>query len=228
MKNQRSVIIFGASGMVGKGVLLECLESQQISRVLVIGRSSCGVTSPKLEEIIHKDFTDYSSIKESLTGYDACFFTLGVSVVGLNEEQYTRITHDFTIETARVLKELNPELTFCYVSGQGTDSTEKGRSMWARVKGKTENALLNMGFKRAYMFRPGFIQPKKGVKSKVWWYQAIYDVFGIFYPILKTLAPKAITSTDRVGLSMISILEHDPGKNIIDPSDINELANKIS
>ena len=213
--------------MVGKGVLIECLEDKKVENVLVIGRKSCGIQNEKLEEILHQDFTDYSSIKSQLAGYDACFFCLGISVVGLSEEQYTRITYDFAISAAEAIKEMNPELTFCYVSGQGTDSTEKGRTMWARVKGKTENHLLNLGFRKAYMFRPGYIQPMKGVRSKVWWYQLIYDVLGwVLYPIMKGLSPGSVTSSDRLGQAMIEIIQSGYEENILHNKDINKLAER--
>ncbi len=226
MEEKRSVIIFGASGMVGKGVLLECLESNRIKKVMVVGRNPCGITNPKLKEILHKDFSDLSSIHREFEGFEACFFTLGVSVIGLNEQQYTRITYDFTIEAAKTMKEANPNSIFIYVTGQGTDSSESGGSMWARVKGKTENALLDMGFRDAYMFRPGYIQPMKGVRSKVWWYQAIYDVFGVFYPIIKRVAKYSVTSTGKIGRAMINLLFYPYQEKIINPKDINLLAEK--
>jgi hypothetical protein len=219
-----SVIIFGASGMVGKGVLLECLESGSIDKVLVVGRATCGIENRKLKEILHENFLDFSGIKDEFQGYDACFFCLGVSVIGLSEEKYRRITYDFTIQAAKAMIEVSPDMSFCYVSGMGTDSTEKGRTMWARVKGKTENAILEMGFKGAFMFRPGYIQPKKGVRSKVWWYQSIYDVFGIFYPLVKAIAPSALTSSDRLGKAMINAMIKGYEKNILVNMDINHLA----
>src|SRR5690606_25298219 len=200
-------ILFGASGMVGKGVLIECLESPHVAAVLVVGRNSCGMQHPKLKEIIHQDFMDYSAIEHQLKGYNACYVCLGVTALGMAEEKYTKIPDDYTLATANTLLALNPEMTFCYVSGLGTDSTEKGRSMWARVKGKTENDLLKLPFKGVYLFRPGYIQPMKGVKSKVGWYQAFYTVFKRLYPVLKKLSPQIATSTVQVGLAMIHVTQ---------------------
>lgn len=217
-------ILFGASGMVGKGVLIECLENSRVTSVLVIGRNSCGMQHPKLKELIHTDFMDYTAIQDQLKGYNACYFCLGVSAVGMSEEKYTRITYDYTLSTAKTLLALNPEMTFCYVSGTGTDSTEKGRSMWARVKGKTENDLLKMPFKSVYMFRPGYIQPMKGVRSKVGWYQALYTVFKPLYPVLKKLWPKYVTSTVQVGLAMINVTLKGYPTPWLENKQINELA----
>ena len=156
-------IITGSTGMVGKGVLLECLESPHVESVLVINRHSVDLKHEKLKEIIHTDFQDLSAIEEQLTGYNTCYFCLGVSAAGMSEKDYSRITYDLTLNFAQTLLKLNPELTFCYISGAGTDSSEKGRMMWARVKGKTENALLALPFKAAYMLRPAFIQPMKDI-----------------------------------------------------------------
>jgi uncharacterized protein YbjT (DUF2867 family) len=166
------VIIFGASGMVGAGVLIECLEDSRIESVLVVGRNPCGIAHPKVRETFRKDFFDFSDMNSTLAGYHACFFTLGVTSVGKTEAEYYRLTHDVTIAAARVIAEVNPGLTFCYVTGEGADSTEKGRSMWARVKGKTENDLFKMNLK-AFAFRPGYIQPMKGVRSKTAWVPSV-------------------------------------------------------
>lgn len=171
----KKVIITGATGMVGKGILLECLDHNEISEVLVIGRSSVKMNHPKLKELIHADFTDFSKVKDQLKSYDGCFYGLGISADGLSEAQYRKISYDFTMSLAKTLLELNPGSTFNYVSGQGTDATEKGRMMWARVKGKTENDLLNMGFKQAFMFRPGIIIPLRSIKSGTKSYQFMYD-----------------------------------------------------
>ena len=166
-------IITGATGMVGEGVLYECLNHPDVESVLVINRRSCHTIHPKLKEIIHENFFNFSSIEEQLSGYNACFFCLGVSSVGMNEEKYTKVTYDLTLGFAGTLARLNPEMTFCYVSGAATDSSEKGKMMWARVKGKTENDLMKLPFKRAYMFRPGFMQPTKGLKNA----NKMYKVF---------------------------------------------------
>ena len=168
------VILFGATGMVGQGVLRECLLDTDVESVLAVGRSATGQASPKLREIVHANFLDFSAIESQLTGYDACFFCLGVSSLGMDEERYRHLTYDITMAAATALAKLNPGMVFTYVTGRGTDSTEKGPLMWARVKGKTENDLLKLPFKAAYMFRPAGIQPLHGVKSKTGWVQAIY------------------------------------------------------
>jgi uncharacterized protein YbjT (DUF2867 family) len=218
------VILFGATGMVGSGVLKECLADARVLSVLVVGRSTCGMTHPKVHEIIRADFFDYADIKADLAGYDACLFCLGVSAARLNEKQYHRLTYELTVATAKAIVALNPTLTFCYVSGAGTDSTERGRFMWARVKGKTENHLLRLPFKAAFMFRPGFIQPLKGVRSKTKLYQAIYTLVGPLYPLLRRLAPKYVTTTENVGRAMIRVAASGYSKRIIESHDINELA----
>jgi len=218
------VVIFGASGMVGQGVLLECLDRHTVTSVLVVGRSPCGIEHSKVEEIIHGDFADYGPIEDRLGGLDACFFCLGVSAAGMSEEDYRHVTYDFAVRAAEALSRLNPEMVFCYVSGVGTDSSEKGRSMWARVKGMTENRLLELPFKVAYMFRPGYIQPMKGVRSKTRLYQAMYTVLAPLYPIWKTLFPNSVTTTEKVGLAMIRVAENGFSKPVLDARDINRLA----
>jgi len=218
------VVIFGASGMVGQGVLLECLDYQTISSVVVVGRSPCGVKHAKVEEIIHSDFTDFGPVEDRLGGLDACFFCLGVSAAGLSEEDYHRVTFDFTIHTAEALAHLNPEMVFCYVSGAGTDSSEKGRTMWARVKGMTENRLLKMPFKAAYMFRPGYIQPMRGVRSKTRLYQATYTILAPLYPIWKALFPTFVTTTEKVGRAMVRAAENGFPESVLETRDINALA----
>ncbi len=206
--------------MVGKGVLLECLEDDNISEVLLVNRQPIGMQHPKLKELIHKDFYDLSAIKDQLQGYDACFFCLGVSAIGMTEEQYSRVTFDLTIHFAETV--INPGMTFIYVSGTGTDSTEKGRSMWARVKGRTENALLKMPFKAAYMFRPGLILPMKGIKSKTVWYNAAYVVLRPFFPLMRKSA--SVTDTISVGKAMINVALHGSDKKHLENKDINEVA----
>lgn len=214
------VIITGATGMVGKGVLLECLDHPAISEVLLVNRAPVGIQHDKLKEVIHKDFFDLSAVKEQLQGYDACFFCLGVSAVGMSEEQYHHITYDLTIHFAETV--INPNMTFCYVSGTGTDSSEQGRSMWARVKGKTENALLKMSFKAAYMFRPGLILPMKGIRSRTSWYNAAYAILRPFFPLMKRSA--SVTDTVRVGKAMINVALNGSDKTHLENKDINELA----
>lgn len=218
------VVITGGTGMVGKGVLLECLDSENIDSVLLINRRSIDMEHDKLKEIVHQDFYDLSSIEDQLKGYDACFFCLGVSAYRMSEEDYTKITYDLTLHFANTLLKLNPEMTFCYVSGQGTDGSEKGRIMWARVKGKTENAILAMPFKKSYMFRPGFIQPMRGIKSSTKMYNTMYAIINPFMPVLKLLFAKSVTNTDRVGKAMINSVTIGYHKTHLDNKDINQLA----
>lgn len=220
------VIITGATGMVGKGVLLECLDHKSIERVLVIGRNPVDATHPKLEELIHNDFADFSTVKAQLAGYDACFLCMGISSVGLKENDFKKITYDYTLSLAKELFPLNPKMTITYVSGEGTDSSEKGRIMWARVKGKTENDLLNMGFKQAFMFRPGFIIPLRGIKSRTKAYQFIYDYFMWLVHLFKVVAPNAVVNTTQVGKAMINAALHGYNSVIIKPKDIIQLAEK--
>jgi uncharacterized protein YbjT (DUF2867 family) len=217
------VILFGATGMVGQGVLRECLLAPDVQGVLTIGRSVTGQQNAKLQEIAQKDLANLSSIEGQLSGYDACFFCLGVSSVGMNEEDYRRITYDLTIAVARTLVRLNPAMTFVYVSGTGTDSTEQGRSMWARVKGKTENDLLKMPFKAAYMFRPGYIQPLHGIRTKTAWYGAVYAVIKPFYPVLKLLFPRFVTTTECIGRAMLTVTRQGAPKRWLENADINGL-----
>jgi uncharacterized protein YbjT (DUF2867 family) len=191
--------------------------------VLAIVRSAIGQQHKKLREIAHKDFFDFSSIKNDLSGYDACFFCLGVSSAGMTELDYERVTYDITLAAAQALAELNPKMTFIYVSGAGTDSTEHGRSMWARVKGRTENALLRLPFKAAYMFRPAFIQPLHGIISKTKLYRMMYMILGPFYPVLKVLFPKYITTTEQVGRAMIKVAKYGASQPVLENQDINTL-----
>ncbi len=217
------VILFGATGMVGQGVLRECLLDPEVETVLAVGRSSTGQQHAKLQEILHKDLEDLSRIENKLSGYDACFFCLGVSSAGLNEQQYRRVTYDLTIAAAKVLVRLNPAMTFIYVSGAGTDSTERGRMMWARVKGQTENALLQMPFRAAYMFRPAYIQPLHGIKTKARWYAAVYAVMAPLFPLWKVLLPKYVTTTECVGRAMLEVTRHGAAKRVLENQDINAI-----
>ena len=206
--------------MVGEGVLLKTLHHKDVESVLVIGRRSCRITHDKLKELIHHDFFDYSTIEEHLKGYNACFFCLGVSSVGMNEHDYTRITYDLTMQTATTLSRINPGMTFCYVSGTGTDSTEHGRMMWARVKGKTENHLKELPFKSVYLFRPGLMKPVEGQKNL----KPLYKVAGMLYPLWKFLSPKNVCTLDDVGLAMIHAVEIGYQKQILGNTDITQLA----
>jgi len=209
--------------MVGQGVLRECLLDPDVASVLAIGRSATGQRHEKLREIVHQDFFDFSAIEPELTGLDACFFCLGVSSAGMTEESYRRVTYDMTMATAQTLVKLNPGLTFIYVSGAGTDSTERGRTMWARVKGATENALLRLPFKAAYMFRPGFIQPLHGIISKTQLYRVFYGVTGPLFPVLKALFPKYVTTTEQLGRAMIEVARRGAPKAILESTDIKGL-----
>ncbi|PRY40814.1 NAD(P)H-binding protein [Umezawaea tangerina] len=214
------VILFGASGMVGQGVLRESLLAPDVTDVLSIVRTPTGKHDPKLTELVHRDFTDFSGVKDRLSGYDACFFCLGVSSLGMKEPEYTRVTYDFTLAAARTLAELNPDSTFIYVSGAGTDSTEKGRSMWARVKGKTENDVMALPF-HGYAFRPGYIQALHGVTPKVPWMKAVYTVLSKAYPLLHRILPKATTTTENLGLAMLDVARTTPAKKIHYSTDFN-------
>jgi uncharacterized protein YbjT (DUF2867 family) len=217
------VILFGATGMVGQGVLRECLLDPGVETVLAIGRSPTGQTNAKLREIMHTDFFNLSAVEPDLMGYDACLFCLGVSSLGMSESDYRRVTYDMTLAVATVLVRLNPGMTFVYVTGQSTDSTEQGKVMWARVKGKTENDLLKLPFKAAYMFRPGGIQPLHGVRSKTAWVQAIYTGTGPLWALLNRIAPKYVTTTEKLGRAMIRAVRDGYPKPILETMDINQV-----
>jgi uncharacterized protein YbjT (DUF2867 family) len=218
------VLLFGATGMVGQGVLRECLLSAEVEFVQTVGRSATGSQNPKLREIVHRDFLNFEAIEDALAGFDSCFFCLGVSSAGMAAEEYERITYGYTMAAAEVLSRLNPQMTFVYVSGAGTDSTERGRSRWARVKGRTENALLRCGFKAAYMFRPGFIEPLHGVQSKTAWYRLLYTLIRPFMPLLRRAFPNSILTTEQVGRAMIAVAKHGAPKQILEVNDIRALA----
>jgi uncharacterized protein YbjT (DUF2867 family) len=220
------VILFGATGMVGQGVLRECLLDPGVEVVLSIGRTATGRTHEKLREIVREDMFNYADIEAELRGYDACFFCLGVSSVGMKEPDYRRLTYDLTLAAAEPLARVNPQMTFIYVSGTGTDSTEKGRSMWARVKGATENALLRL-FPAAYMFRPGLIEPMHGEAPKKRAYRVMYAILSPLVPLLTRIFPNQITTTERVGRAMLEVAKHGAPKKILESRDINELALKF-
>ncbi len=212
-------IVTGATGMVGEGVLFECLSHPEVEQVLVINRKPGGVSHPKLREIIHADFFNLAPIESQLTGYNACFFCLGVSSVGMDKEQYRRITRDLTLNVGELLARSNPEMTFCYVTGAGTDSSEQGRIAWARVKGATENALMRL-FKRSYMFRPGFMRASPGQKNL----KSNYKFFAWVYPIGRALYPAGFCTLQEVGQAMINAATKGYAKQILDVKDIVELA----
>ncbi|HEV7242004.1 MAG TPA: NAD-dependent epimerase/dehydratase family protein [Thermoanaerobaculia bacterium] len=223
-----NVVLFGATGMVGQGVLRECLLDPDVQRAVTVGRAPTGQRHPKLQEIVHADLFDLSAIERDLTALDACFFTLGVTSAGMTEEQYTRITYDLTMAVAETLVRLNPRMTFVFVSGAGTDSSEHGRSMWARVKGKTENALLHMPFKSAYMFRPGFIQPMHGIRSRTKSYRVFYAITAPLFPILRRLFPRLATTTEHLGRAMLAAAKHGAPEVVLDTAAINRLSATIA
>jgi hypothetical protein len=216
-------IIFGASGMVGEGVLLQTIADTEVESVLVVGRRSCGIKHEKLKEIIHKDFYNYSAIEKELTGYNACFFCLGVSSVGMNEKDYTRVTYDLTMQAANTLSKLNKDMTFCYVSGEGTDSSGKGKLMWARIKGKTENDLKSLPFKAVYLFRPGFMKPVEGQKNL----KPLYKVLANTYHLLKIVFPNHGCKLKDVGTIMLNVVKVGYSKSVLYNKDIEQLAGTI-
>lgn len=218
------VIVTGASGMIGKGVLLECLDHPEVSEVLSIGRKVLDLKHPKLKQLQHKDFSEFESVSDQLTGYDACYSCMGVSSAGMKEEQYTLMTYDYTMALAKVLYRLNPQMTYAYVSGQGTDSSEKGKVMWARVKGKTENDLISLGFKQAFAFRPGAIIPMRGVKPSSKLYSVLIKYLMWLIKLIKRISPNSVVDTTQIGKAMINITLNGYDKKIIDPKDILILA----
>jgi uncharacterized protein YbjT (DUF2867 family) len=215
-------IITGATGMVGEGVMHECLIDPQVEAVLIINRKPSGIIHPKLTEIIHKDFYDITAIEEQLAGYNACFFCLGVTSLGKNEEEYFKLTHTLTLNFAQTLSKLNEDMTFCYVSGANTDSTGKGKTMWARVKGKTENDLMKLPFKQVFAFRPGYMQPTKGLKRTL----KPYKYLSWMYPLFKLLFPNGVSTLKEVGRAMIHTVTKGYDKNIVEVKDIIALAKK--
>lgn len=215
-------IITGSTGMVGEGVLHECLNHPDVESVLVINRKSCGRQDPKLTEIIHEDFSDFSGIESDLAGYNAAFLCMGITSFRVSEEKYSHITHDMTLALAEPLSRINPEMSLCYVSGLGTDSSESSRNMWVRVKGRTENDLLKLPLKQAFMFRPGLIQPTPGLSNAY----TVYKWINPFIPLLRRIFPKYITTLEEIGLAMIEVANNGYEKQTIEVSDIVVLANK--
>lgn len=216
-----NVLLFGATGMVGQGVLRECLIDPGVERVLAVGRSSTGRRDEKLTEALLPDVGDLSGVEDRLAGYDACFYCLGVSSVGMSEERYTKLTYDLALSVAGTLVRIDPAMTFVYVSGAGTDASEKGRVMWARVKGRTENALRRLPFRAAYMFRPAGIVPMHGVRSKTAWYRVIYAAMSPLYPVLKALFPNGVTTTEKVGRAMLAVARRGYPGPVLETRDIN-------
>jgi uncharacterized protein YbjT (DUF2867 family) len=222
MKTKINVIVTGASGMVGEGVMHECLNHPDVEKVLVIGRKPCGTSHPKLTEIIHKDFFDLTPIADQLKGYNACYFCLGVSSVGMKEPEYKKLTYDLTLHAAELLARLNPDMTFCYVSGAATDSTEQGKSIWARVKGKTENDLMKLPFKAAYMFRPGYMHPTPGLNNTLKYYRYI----GWMYPFLKAVFPGSVSTLTDLGQAMLGVTLKGYDKKVLEVRDIKAVAKR--
>jgi len=218
------VILFGATGMVGQGVLRECLLDPDVRRVVSVGRTPLGRSHPKLQDLVQKDLYDLAPIESQLTGLDACFFCLGVTSTGMTEEAYSRVTYDLALAAAEPLLRLNPQMTFVFVSGVGADSSERGKIMWARVKGKTENALLRMPFRAVYVVRPGFIQPLHGIRSKTKLYQFFYSLTPMLLPLLRRVWPKMVTTTEQLGRAMINAAKRGAPEKILDTAAINRLA----
>ena len=220
-----NVLLFGATGMVGQGVLRECLLDPGVQLVQTVGRTATGLQHPKLREIERQDLSHYEAIEPNLAGFDACFFCLGVSSSGMKEEDYKRVTYGVTVAAAEVLCRLNPQMTFIYVSGAGTDSSEQGRIMWARIKGKVENALLRMSFKAAYMFRPGFIEPLYGTRSKTAAYRVFYMLTRPLLPVVRLAFPNYVLTTQQIGRAMLNVTRRGYPKRILESKDIRAAAN---
>jgi uncharacterized protein YbjT (DUF2867 family) len=212
--------------MIGQGVLRECLLAPDVQRVTTVVRRPTGRSHDKLREIVQTDFANLAPIEHELTGLDACFFCLGVSAVGMTEAEYTRVTYDLTMAVATTLLRTSPSMTFIYVSGGGTDSTERGRFMWARVKGRTENALLRLPFRAAYMFRPGLIIPLHGIRSSTAWYNAVYVVLRPLYPILKRVTPNMVTTTEELGRAMLAVTRDGYPSRVLEMKDIRRASGR--
>ena len=221
-----NVLIFGATGMVGQGVLRECLLDPDVQRVQAVGRTPTGVQNAKLREIVHQDSWHYADIENDLSGFDACFFCLGVTSSGMKEEAYARVTYDITMAAAETLCRLNPRMTFIFVSGAGTDSSEQGRAMWARVKGRTENALLQLPFAAAYMFRPGVIEPVHGARSKTASYRVLYTLTKPLLPVLRWAFPDYVLTTQQIGLAMLAVARHGFTKRVLESKDIRSVIHR--
>lgn len=217
------ILLFGATGMVGQGVLRECLRAADVERVVSVGRTATGVAHPKLQELVQPDLGDLRVVETELTGFDACFFCLGVSAAGMTEAGYGALNFELPMSVARMLSRRNPAMTFVYVSGAGTDGTERGRVMWARVKGRTENALQQLPFKAVYLFRPGVIQPLHGARSKTGSYRWLYALMKPLLPALRALFPNTILSTESVGLAMLQVARHGAPKAVLEPADLAAL-----
>lgn len=218
-----NVVLFGATGMIGQGVLRECLLDADVTRVLTIGRTATGVQHAKLQELAHPDMWNYATIEDRLRGFHACFFCLGVTSAGMSEADYTRVTYGITIAAAETLCQLNPAMTFVFVSGAGADSSEQGRLMWARVKGKTENAIIRLPFKASYVFRPGVVQPMHGERSRTAAYRVLYAITRPLVPFIRRLWPNQVLTTEQFGRAMLFVVRQGAPKRVLESSDINAL-----
>jgi len=219
-----NILLFGATGMVGQGVLRECLLDADVQLVETVGRTATGKNHQKLREVVHQDMWNYADVTTRLSGFDACFFCLGVSTAGMTAENYERVTYGITLAAAEVLCRLNTRMTFIYVSGAGTDSSEQGRAMWARIKGRTENALLRLPFAAAYMFRPGIIQPLHGVRSKTAAYRVFYTLTKPLLPFLRFAFPNHVLTTEQIGRAMLAVARHGYPKQVLESKDIRAAA----
>jgi uncharacterized protein YbjT (DUF2867 family) len=217
------VLIFGATGMIGRGVLLECLRDPNVKLIVTLGRTPAGIDDGKVRDIVHRDLLNYAGMEGTLSGFDACFFCLGVASAGMNEADYSRVTYGYTMAAGELLSRLNPGMTFIFVSGSGTDNSEKGRVMWARVKGRTENALLKLPLK-SYMFRPGFIEPMDGIQSKTPMYRRFYTLLGPLFPLLRRLFPNQVLSTRQLGRAMLNVARGGYAKRVLETMDIRAAA----
>jgi uncharacterized protein YbjT (DUF2867 family) len=218
-----NVVLFGATGMVGQGVLRECLRDPEVQLVQTVGRAAIGVTNPKLREVVHSDLWNFAAIEGRLSGFDACFFCLGVSAAGMSDADYERVTYGITLAAGEALARLNPGMTFIYVSGAGTDSSERGKAMWAGIKGKTENALMRLPFKASYMFRPGIIEPVDGVKSKTGWYRVFYAVSKPLLPVLRWAFPNYVLTTAEIGRAMLAVARNGAPNRVLETKDIRAI-----
>lgn len=223
------VILFGATGMVGGGALIECLEDARVSSVLVVGRSSTGIKHAKLEELLHDNFLDFSAIESRFASYDACFYCVGVSAVGISDEKYVRLTYDFAVAAADALARANAAMTFCFISAAGAETSGNSRLLWVRTKGRAEVAVSALAFSAVYVLRPGFIRPMKGVRSRTTAYQIIYTATGPIIPLLQRLFPNSITTTVNIGRALIELANPQSAKRgatrrTLTSAEINELA----
>jgi uncharacterized protein YbjT (DUF2867 family) len=218
-----NILIFGATGMVGQGVLRECLRASDVERIQTVGRTASGMHDPKLHEVIHRDLWNYGPIEHELQNFDACFFCVGVSSFGMAEGEYTHMTYDLTLAAARTLVRLNRQMTFVFVSAAGADSSEQGRTMWTRVKGRTENALLHLPFKAVYLFRPGLIQPLHGARSKTLSYRVVYAVAKPLFPLLHLVFAKSLLTTEMIGHAMLAVARQGARKAVLEARDISAI-----